>query len=81
VIHAEMNARSFVRNRNDLKGSKAYITHAPCGNCLKHLIQDGVKEFIYDDESLTARFSDEMKQAIEIMIKANDITVRKYGSI
>lgn len=78
VIHSEMNARSFVRNRQDLIGAKAYITHHPCDNCLKHLIQDGVTEFIYADDSLSARFSEETKKAILIMQTANKITIRHF---
>lgn len=78
VIHAEMNARSFVRNRDDLKGAKAYVTHHPCDNCLKHLIQDGVTEFIYDDEAIFWRLSEDAQNAIRIMVNANNIVLRKF---
>lgn len=46
VIHAEMNAALFSR-LPDLRGCQVYLTHAPCINCLKHLMQLGVRVVFY----------------------------------
>ena len=47
-VHAEMNIISYAARKGiSLEGTTMYCTHAPCNNCLKHLIQAGVKEVIY----------------------------------
>jgi len=46
IIHAEMNALIFARR--SLKGCRVFITHGPCPNCLKHLLQAGTREIYYD---------------------------------
>lgn len=78
VIHAELNAISFVSDKKDLQDAKAYITHHPCDNCLKILIQNGIKEIIYESDDVIKRFCENSKKAIDIMVKANDIVIRKY---
>lgn len=77
VLHAEMNALAFARKK-ELNNAKIYITHHPCDSCLKQLIQEGITEFIYEDYDITDRFSEEQKKAIDIMVKANNISLRKY---
>lgn len=50
-IHAEMNVISFAAKEGiSLKGTVLYCSHTPCNNCLKHLIQSGVKKVIYKNE-------------------------------
>lgn len=45
VVHAELNA---ILNANcSLKGSVLYVTHEPCEECLKAIIQSGIKEVNY----------------------------------
>ena len=46
IIHAEMNAILF--SKKNLEGCKMYVTYACCENCLKFVIQAGIKEVIYD---------------------------------
>lgn len=47
-VHAEMNVISFAaKNGISLENSTIYCTHSPCNNCLKHLIQTGVKKVIF----------------------------------
>lgn len=47
-IHAEMNILAYCARKGiSLEGSMFYVTHKPCDNCLKHLIQAGVSEVIY----------------------------------
>lgn len=48
-IHAEMNAiLHAAKNGIPLKGAVLYCTMQPCHNCLKHIVQSGIKEVIYD---------------------------------
>lgn len=49
TIHAEQNAILFA-NRADLKGATAYVTHFPCENCAKLMVQSGIKRVVYKNE-------------------------------
>lgn len=50
VCHAEMNA---IMNKNnfDLSGCTLYSTLAPCNECCKLIIQSGIKNIIYADDT------------------------------
>lgn len=51
VCHAEMNAISnFNGNKVSLRGAKIYVTLFPCNECTKLLIQNGIKEIIYESD-------------------------------
>ncbi len=48
TIHAEMNALLYCAKEGiPVKGSTAYVTHFPCLNCTKALIQAGIKAIYY----------------------------------
>ena len=48
TIHAEQNAIIDCAKRSvSCNNSDAYITHFPCINCLKFLIQAGIKNIFY----------------------------------
>ncbi|MBU5668680.1 CMP deaminase [Peptoniphilus sp. MSJ-1] len=48
TIHAEMNALLYCAKEGiSVKGAKAYVTHFPCLNCTKALIQAGISEIFY----------------------------------
>ncbi|MDD2537213.1 MAG: dCMP deaminase family protein [Candidatus Absconditabacteria bacterium] len=51
-IHAEMNAILFAKR--DLEGCKLYCSYACCENCLKFIIQAGIKEVVYDKPFLNS---------------------------
>lgn len=46
-VHSEMNALLYCPV--DTRGSHAYVTHAPCFNCAKHLVAAGVKSIVYKE--------------------------------
>ena len=46
-IHAEMNALLQVTEPSRLKNSICFSTLQPCYNCMKHLVQSGVKHFYF----------------------------------
>ena len=85
VIHGEMNALLFAKQ--DLKDAKVYCTHAPCDNCLKHLLQSGIRYIIFDDTELLSRLS--VDSLIACMRLANSVEMESlhntngiwYGNI
>jgi len=74
-IHAEMNALIF--NNGSIRGCKAYVTHASCENCLKHMLQAGICEVIYEKSNTTAGFiTEELKETITRLIKSTGVIYR-----
>ena len=72
TIHAEMNA--LMHAHRSVKDCKAYVTHGPCDNCLKHLLQAGISQIIYSDPGiLKDRGTHEQKEAIKRLITSTDI--------
>ncbi|MHA3723773.1 deoxycytidylate deaminase [Leucobacter sp. HY1910] len=48
VIHAERNAvLNFRGSLRELAGATAYVTHFPCNECAKELIQVGIRRVVY----------------------------------
>lgn len=48
TIHAEMNALLYCAKEGiSVNGSTCYVTHFPCLNCTKSLIQAGIKKIYY----------------------------------
>lgn len=45
VVHAELNA--IISARRDLSGCRLYVTHFPCNECMKAIIQAGIKEVVF----------------------------------
>ncbi len=79
-VHAEM--RALILAGKSIKNCKAYITHASCENCLKHLIVAGVKEIIYEKLSTNTGFiNDEGHEAIVRMVKASRIVNRNMQGV
>lgn len=79
-VHAEM--RALISAGRSIKDCKLYVTHAPCENCLKHLIVAGVSEIIYEHLLTNTGFiSDEGHEAIVRMMKASKIINRNMKGI
>lgn len=50
TVHAEINALTQCAYRGvSTKGAKAYVTHFPCINCMKALMQAGIKGIWYKE--------------------------------
>ncbi len=50
TIHAEMNAVLYCAKEGiSLKGTICYVTHFPCLNCTKALIQAGISKIYYKE--------------------------------
>lgn len=73
TIHAEMNALLYCAKEGiSVKEATAYITHFPCLNCTKALIQAGIAKIVYKHDY---RIDD---YALELFRK-NNIEVLKFG--
>jgi dCMP deaminase len=49
TIHAEMNAiAQAAKNGSTIKDASIYITHTPCIQCLKVLVNTGIKNILYE---------------------------------
>lgn len=47
-IHAELNCILFAAKYGiSTKDCILYVSHEPCDNCLKHIVQAGIKEVVY----------------------------------
>lgn len=77
VVHAEANA--ILNSTQDLKGATIYVTLFPCNECMKLIIQSGIKEIIY--ESNKDHGKDFNQASLKMMqsagIKARQIKVDK----
>lgn len=72
VLHAEANClMKSLRQGNSTVGSTIYITHAPCVECSKLIIQAGVSRVVY-------RYPYKTEDGINILKKAN-INVEIYS--
>jgi dCMP deaminase len=75
VVHAEMN--SLIAAQRSLRGCRVYVTHAPCPNCLRNLLQAGVQEIVYDKFNTSGNLMDETsRDAVRRLLRATDIVFR-----
>ncbi len=75
TIHAEMNAILYCAKEGiSLKGCRAYITHFPCLNCTKALVQVGITKIIYRDSYRIDEY------ALELL-KKNNIEIVKWEAV
>ena len=56
VVHAEPNA--ILNSTSSLVNATLYVTLYPCNECMKLIIQSGIKEIIYEDEKYKGTDSD-----------------------
>lgn len=64
VLHAEANAITKVAaSNNNSNGATIYVTHAPCLECAKLIIQAGIKRVVY---SMTYRLT----EGVDLLKKA-----------
>lgn len=50
VLHAEANAiLKVARSTNNARGATLYLTHSPCRECSKLILQAGIKRLVYRD--------------------------------
>ena len=48
VLHAEANAiLKVAKSTNNTEGSTLYLTHSPCKDCSKLILQSGIKRLVF----------------------------------
>ena len=72
VVHAEPNA--ILNSTSDLTGATIYVSLFPCHECMKLIIQSGIKEIVYSDDKYNGTPSD---LASKKMADAAGVTYRK----
>lgn len=75
VVHAELNA--ILNSIGDLKGCTIYVSLFPCHECVKAIIQSGIKEIIYEDEKYKGTDSD---RAAKRMLDAAGVKYTKISA-
>ena len=73
VVHAELNA--ILNSTMSLKGCTLYVTLFPCNECTKAIIQSGIREIVYLDDSNMIK---EYAMASKKMLDAAGLIYRKY---
>lgn len=76
VVHAEPNA--ILNSISSLDGCSIYVTLFPCHECVKLIIQSGIKEIVYMDEKYADTESD---IAAKRMLHAANVSTRKMKNI
>lgn len=74
VTHSELNAILNYRG-GSLEGTKIYVSLFPCNECAKAIIQSGIKEIIYRDDTYADLPS---TQASKRMLDAAGVCYRQY---
>ena len=72
VVHAELNA--ILNAQGDISDCELYVTHFPCHECAKAIIQSGIKKVYYASNERTEK---ETTKAAQKMFKAAKITYDK----
>lgn len=72
VVHAEANA--ILNSNFPIEGSSIYVSLFPCHECVKLIIQSGIKEIVYLSDKYSGTESD--KAAKKMLVSAG-VTLRK----
>ena len=74
TIHAEQNALLYCAKEGiKVKGSTCYVTHFPCLNCTKALIQAGISKIYYENSYRMDEYAIELLERNKIeYIKLGD---------
>lgn len=73
VVHAELNA--ILNATTPLKDCILYVTLFPCNECMKAIIQAGIKELVFEDNKYEGADFD---LAAKKMLQFTNIKVRQF---
>lgn len=74
VVHAELNA--ILNSILQLSGSTIYVTHYPCNECAKAIVQSGISKVIYFSDK---HMHHELTKASTIILKNAGVEIKKYS--
>lgn len=72
TIHAEVNAILEATRRGwsgSLKDAELYVTHEPCYDCTKYIVQSGIRKVIYIEPYRPNLATEELKRQLDISIE------------
>lgn len=73
AVHAEANAIVFAaRNGVRTLGSTLYVTHSPCLECAKLIVNSGIMNVFYDHEY-------RLKDGLELLV-ASGVMIKRLGN-
>lgn len=76
TIHAEINAiLQCSRFGVGTEGATIYVTHFPCLNCTKSIIQAGIKEICYANDYRNNEYAQELLEKSGIIVRKVDYDV------
>ena len=76
TIHAEINAiLQCSRFGVGTEGATIYVTHFPCLNCTKSIIQAGIKEICYANDYRNNEYARELLEKAGIIVRKVDYDV------
>lgn len=74
VLHAEANAiLKVARSTNNCKGATLYLTHSPCKDCSKLVLQSGIERLVYQEAYKDTSGIDFLKSAGLEVVKIENI--------
>lgn len=76
TIHAEDNAILFAKQ--DLKGTRLYVTGMPCARCWTKIIQKGIKRVMYGPVQSKCNDEDDTKAREALLSSHPEIELLKY---
>ncbi len=71
VCHAELNA--ILNSPRSVHDCRIFVTHHPCNECAKAIVQSGITEVIFADEK-----AGEKSDVARIIFDSAGVTVTKY---
>lgn len=75
VVHAELNA--ILNATTPLNDCVLYVTLFPCNECVKAIIQSGIKEIVFEDNKYEGKDFD---LAAKKMLQSSNIKIRQFKS-
>ncbi len=77
TIHAEINAiLQCSKFGVGTEGATIYVTHFPCLNCTKSIIQAGIKEICYANDYRNNEYAQELLERSGIVVRKVDYDVK-----
>ena len=77
TIHAEINAiLQCSRFGVGTEGATIYVTHFPCLNCTKSIIQAGIKEICYANDYRNNEYAQELLEKSGVVVRKVDYDVK-----
>lgn len=74
VLHAEANAiLKVAKSTNNCKGATLYLTHSPCKDCSKLVLQSGIERLVYQEAYKDTSGIDFLKSAGLEVVKIENI--------